>query len=95
MITDLYTYVFLFFRIASIGPSPLPPASEETPERESLLYKIESAQFQSYDTDSYIVMRWRVCKLQDEGQSLMRGAMRLMNLSAHANHRILKLAHNR
>ena len=32
------------------------------------------------------------CKLQDEGQSLMRAAMRQMNLSARAYHRILKLA---
>jgi len=32
------------------------------------------------------------CKLQDEGQSLMRAAMSQMNLSARAYHRILKLA---
>ncbi|MEP7136573.1 MAG: ATP-binding protein [Chloroflexota bacterium] len=32
------------------------------------------------------------CKLQDEGQSLMRAAMTQLNLSAHAYHRILKLA---
>ena len=32
------------------------------------------------------------CKLQDEGQSLMRAAMTQMNLSARAYHRILKLA---
>jgi len=32
------------------------------------------------------------CKLQDEGQSLMRTAMSQMNLSARAYHRILKLA---
>jgi len=32
------------------------------------------------------------CKLQDEGQSLMRAAMRQLNLSARAYHRILKLA---
>jgi len=31
------------------------------------------------------------CKLQDEGQSLMRAAMSQMNLSARAYHRILKL----
>ena len=31
------------------------------------------------------------CKLQDEGQSLMRAAMTQMNLSARAYHRILKL----
>lgn len=32
------------------------------------------------------------CKLQDEGQSLMRAAMSQMNLSARAYHRILKLS---
>ena len=32
------------------------------------------------------------CKLQDEGQSLMRAAMSQMNLLARAYHRILKLA---
>jgi magnesium chelatase family protein len=32
------------------------------------------------------------CKLQDEGQGLMRSAMTQLNLSARAYHRILKLA---
>ena len=32
------------------------------------------------------------CKLQDEGQRLMRSAMTQLNLSARAYHRILKLA---
>jgi magnesium chelatase family protein len=32
------------------------------------------------------------CKVQDEGQGLMRAAMTQLNLSAHAYHRILKLA---
>ena len=32
------------------------------------------------------------CKLQDEGQGLMRAAMSQLNLSARAYHRILKLA---
>ena len=32
------------------------------------------------------------CKLQDEGQHLMRAAMTQLNLSARAYHRILKLA---
>jgi magnesium chelatase family protein len=32
------------------------------------------------------------CKLQDEGQNLMRAAMSQLNLSARAHHRILKLA---
>jgi magnesium chelatase family protein len=33
------------------------------------------------------------CRMQDEGQSLMRAAMSRLNLSAPAYHRILKLAH--
>lgn len=33
----------------------------------------------------------KFCRLQDEGQSLMRAAMRQMNLSARAYHRILRL----
>ena len=33
------------------------------------------------------------CKLQAEGQGLMRAAMTRLNLSARAYHRILKLAH--
>ncbi|MEP6895825.1 MAG: ATP-binding protein [Chloroflexota bacterium] len=32
------------------------------------------------------------CKLQDEGQSLMRAAMKQLNLSARGYHRVLKLA---
>ena len=32
------------------------------------------------------------CKLQDEGQSLVRAAMNQLNLSVRAYHRILKLA---
>jgi len=32
------------------------------------------------------------CKLQDDGQSLLRSAMSQLNLSARAYHRILKLA---
>ena len=35
----------------------------------------------------------RFCKLQDEGQSLMRAAKSQLNLSARAYHRILKLMH--
>ena len=34
----------------------------------------------------------KYCKLQDEGQSLMRAAMTQLNLSARAYHRILKLS---
>jgi magnesium chelatase family protein len=32
------------------------------------------------------------CRLQEEGQNLMRAAMTQLNLSARAYHRILKLA---
>jgi magnesium chelatase family protein len=35
---------------------------------------------------------WQFCKLQEEGQRLMRAAMSQMQLSARAYHRILKLA---
>ena len=34
----------------------------------------------------------QVCRLSDEGQSLMRAAMSQLDLSARAYHRILKLA---
>jgi magnesium chelatase family protein len=34
----------------------------------------------------------QICRLQDNGQSLMRAAMTQLNLSARAYHRILKLA---
>ena len=34
----------------------------------------------------------KFCKLQEEGQSLMRAAMSQLNLSARAYHRILRLA---
>jgi magnesium chelatase family protein len=34
----------------------------------------------------------KFCQWQDEGQSLMRSALSQLNLSAHAYHRILKLA---
>jgi len=33
------------------------------------------------------------CKLQDEGQSLMRAAMSQMNLSIGTHYRTLKLSH--
>jgi len=36
-------------------------------------------------------IRW-FCKLQSDGQSLMRAAMNQLNLSVRAYHRILKLA---
>src|SRR5207247_10579130 len=44
------------------------------------------------NADMRIVEIRKFCKLQDEGQSLMRAAMSQLNLSARAYHRILKLA---
>jgi magnesium chelatase family protein len=44
------------------------------------------------NADMHIGEIRKFCKLQDEGQSLMRAAMSQLNLSARAYHRILKLA---
>jgi len=44
------------------------------------------------NADMRVAEIWQFCKLQDEGQSLMRAAMTQLNLSARAYHRILKLA---
>jgi magnesium chelatase family protein len=44
------------------------------------------------NADMHIGEIRQFCKLQDEGQSLMRAAMTQLNLSARAYHRILKLA---
>jgi predicted ATPase with chaperone activity len=46
------------------------------------------------DADMPIGEIRKFCKLQDEGQILIRATMMQLNLSAHAYHRILKLAHN-
>jgi len=59
---------------------------------------IQNKRFSSNDSSDIVcnadmrVGEMRFCKLQDEGQSLMRAAMSQMNLSARAYHRILKLA---
>jgi magnesium chelatase family protein len=59
---------------------------------------IQQLRFTNYQSDIICNADMRVgeirqfCKLQDEGQSLMRAAMSQMNLSARAYHRILKLA---
>ena len=44
------------------------------------------------NTDMRVGEVRQFCKLQDEGQSLMRAAMSQLNLLARAYHRILKLA---
>ena len=44
------------------------------------------------NADMHLAEIRKFCKLQDEGQSLMRSAMNQLNLSARAYHRILKLA---
>jgi magnesium chelatase family protein len=44
------------------------------------------------NTDMRVGEIRQFCKLQDEGQSLIRAAMSQLNLSARAYHRILKLA---
>jgi magnesium chelatase family protein len=44
------------------------------------------------NADMHIGEIRQFCKLQEDGQSLMRSAMSQLNLSARAYHRILKLA---
>src|SRR5260221_11397795 len=44
------------------------------------------------NADMHVGKIRQFCKLQDEGQSLMRAAMSQLNLSARAYHRILKLS---
>lgn len=53
--------------------------------------KIESTNIVC-NADMHIAEIRKFCKLQEEGQSLMRAAMSQLNLSARAYHRILKLA---
>lgn len=59
---------------------------------------IQQLRFTNYKSDIICNADMRVgeirqfCKLQDEGQSLMRAAMTQLNLSARAYHRILELA---
>jgi magnesium chelatase family protein len=52
----------------------------------------ETLQFVICNADMRVGEIRQFCKLQDEGQSLMRAAMTQLNLSARAYHRILKLA---
>jgi len=53
--------------------------------------KIESSQIVA-NADMRVGEIRQFCKLQDEGQSLMRAAMTQLNLSARGYHRVLKLA---
>ena len=74
-------------------------SSENIRKRVQAARDIQLARFSKLESSNIIAnadMRVgeirQFCKLQDEGQSLMRAAMSQMNLSARAYHRILKLA---
>ncbi len=72
--------------------------SESIRKRVQAARSIQQHRFSSSQSDIICNADMRVggirqfCKLQDEGQSLMRAAMTQLNLSARAYHRILKLA---
>ena len=72
--------------------------SESIRARVQVARDIQTERFANYSSDIVCNADMRVgeirqfCKLQDEGQSLMRAAMSQLNLSARAYHRILKLA---
>jgi magnesium chelatase family protein len=59
---------------------------------------VQTRRFSNYspdvvcNADMHVGEIRQFCKLQDEGQRLMRAAMTQLNLSARAYHRILKLA---
>ncbi len=73
-------------------------SSEAIRKRVQAARDIQGQRFDSHGTDIICNADMRVgeirqfCRLQDEGQSLMRAAMTQLNLSARAYHRILKLA---
>jgi magnesium chelatase family protein len=74
-------------------------SSENIRKRVQSARDIQLARFSKIETSAIVAnadMRVgeirQFCKLQEEGQSLMRAAMSQMNLSARAYHRILKLA---
>ena len=72
-------------------------ASESIRERVQAARDIQSQRFVDIpdvicNADMRVGEIRQFCRLQDEGQSLMRAAMSQMNLSARAYHRILKLA---
>jgi len=73
--------------------------SESIRKRVQAARNIQLARFSNIESSNIVAnadMRVgeirQFCKLQDEGQSLMRAAMSQLNLSARAYHRILKLA---
>jgi magnesium chelatase family protein len=73
--------------------------SESIRKRVQAARNIQLARFSNIESSNIVAnadMRVgeirQFCKLQDEGQSLMRAAMSQMNLSARAYHRILKLS---
>ncbi len=73
-------------------------SSESIRKRVQVARNIQHKRFSNNKSDIVCNADMRVgeirqfCKLQDDGQSLMRAAMSQMNLSARAYHRILKLA---
>ena len=66
-------------------------------ENEKKIVGIQAARFANYQSNIICNADMRVgeirqfCKLQDDGQSLMRAAMTQLNLSARGYHRVLKL----
>jgi magnesium chelatase family protein len=72
--------------------------SESIRKRVQAARNIQQHRFASSQTDiicnadMWVGEIWQFCKLQDEGQSLMRAAMTQLNLLALAYHHILKLA---
>ncbi len=72
--------------------------SESIRARVQAARNIQQLRFTNYQSDIICNADMRIgeirqfCKLQEEGQSLMRSAMTQLNLSARAYHRILKLA---
>lgn len=72
--------------------------SESIRKRVQAARNIQQLRFTNYQSDVICNADMRVgeirqfCKLEEEGQSLMRTVMNQLNLSAHAYHRILKLA---
>jgi len=72
--------------------------SESIRARVQAARDIQTKRFSNYSSDIVCNADMRVgeirqfCKLQDEGQNLIRATMTQLNLSARAYHRILKLA---
>lgn len=75
-------------------------SSQSIRTRVQIARDIQRARFSKIDSkhpifcnaDMRVGEIWQFCKIQDEGQRLMRAAMTQLNLSARAYHRILKLA---